>query len=102
MERTATKSFNGGKLADAKDTIDRIILLMKKMTPMGCLPLPRGYIHVYDHYYQTSSPLKTAWSIKAKFYVEPPWEGGTKVCINGPGHMTKMAAIPIHVYGKNL
>ena len=42
---------------------------------------------------------ETAWPIKAKFYVEPPWEGGTKVCINGPGHMTKMAATPI--YGKN-
>ena len=43
---------------------------------------------------------ETAWPIKAKFYVEPHWEGGTKVCINGPGHMTKMAAMPI--YGKNL
>ena len=43
---------------------------------------------------------ETAWPIKAKFYVEPPWEGGTEVCINGPGHMTKMAATPI--YGKNL
>ena len=43
---------------------------------------------------------ETAWPIKAKFYVEPPWEGGTKVCINGPGHMTKMAAMPI--YDKNL
>ena len=43
---------------------------------------------------------ETASSIKAKFYVEPPWEGGTKVYINGPGHMTKMAAMPI--YGKNL
>ena len=43
---------------------------------------------------------KTTWPIKAKFYVEPPWEGGTKVYINGPGHMTKMAAMPI--YGKNL
>ena len=43
---------------------------------------------------------ETAWPIKAKFYVEPPWERGTKVCINGPGHMTKMAATPI--YGKNL
>ena len=40
-----------------------------------------------------------AWPIKSKFYVEPPWEGGTKVYINGPGHMTKMAATPI--YGKN-
>ena len=43
---------------------------------------------------------ETAWPIKAKFYVGLPWEGGTKVCINGPGHMTKMAATPI--YGKNL
>ena len=43
---------------------------------------------------------ETAWPIKAKFYVEPPWEGGTKVYVNGPGHMTKMAAMPI--YGKNL
>ena len=42
---------------------------------------------------------ETAWPIEAKFYVEPPWEGGTKVYINGPGHMTKMAATPI--YGKN-
>ena len=42
---------------------------------------------------------ETAWPIKAKFYVEPPWEGGAKVYINGPGHMTKMAATPI--YGKN-
>ena len=43
---------------------------------------------------------ETAWPIKAKFYVKLPWEGGTKVCINGQGHMTKMAAMPI--YGKNL
>ena len=43
---------------------------------------------------------ETALPIKAKFYVEPPREGGKKVYINGPGHMTKMAAIPI--YGKNL
>ena len=28
------------------------------------------------------------------------WDGGTKVCSNGPGHMTKMAARAI--YGKNL
>ena len=42
---------------------------------------------------------ETALPIKAKFYVEPSWEEGTKVYINGPGHMTKMAAKPI--YGKN-
>ena len=42
---------------------------------------------------------ETAWPIKAKFYVEPPWLGGTKVCSLHLGHMTKMAAMPI--YGKN-
>ena len=41
-----------------------------------------------------------AWPIEAKFYVEPPWEGGKKDYINGPGHMTKMAATPI--YGQKL
>ena len=39
---------------------------------------------------------ETGYPIKAKFHVEPPWEGGTKVCINRPGHMTKMAATPIY------
>ena len=40
---------------------------------------------------------KTAWPIKAKFYVEPPWVGGTKVCSRHLGHMTKMTAMPIYV-----
>ena len=38
--------------------------------------------------------------IEAKFHVEPPRDEGTKVSSNGPGHMTKMAAMPI--YDKNL
>ena len=42
---------------------------------------------------------ETAWPIKAKFDVEPPWVGGTEVCLRHLGHMTKMAATPI--YGKN-
>ena len=36
--------------------------------------------------------------IKVKFHVEPPWDGGTKVCSEGPGHFNKMAAMSI--YGK--
>ena len=32
--------------------------------------------------------------------MESLWDGGTKLCSNGPGHMTKMAVMPI--YGKNL
>ena len=42
---------------------------------------------------------KTTRPIKAKFNVEPPWEGGRKVCSRHLGHMTNMAATPI--YGKN-
>ena len=42
---------------------------------------------------------KTAWPIKAKFYVEPPWVGGKKVYSRHLSHMTKMAATSI--YGKN-
>ena len=39
---------------------------------------------------------ETACPIKATFYVEPPWVGGTKVCSRHQGHMTKMAATPIN------
>ena len=42
---------------------------------------------------------ETALPIKAKFYVEPPWVGGTIFCSRHQGHMTKMAAMPI--YGQN-
>ena len=42
----------------------------------------------------------TIGPIEAKFHMEPPWDGGTKVCSTGPGHMTKMAAMPL--YDKNL
>ena len=41
---------------------------------------------------------ETAWPIKAKFYVEPPWVGGTKLYSRHLCHMTRMAATPI--YGK--
>ena len=42
----------------------------------------------------------TTWLFEATFHMEPPWDGETKPCSNGPGHLTKMAAMPI--YGKNL
>ena len=38
--------------------MDRIFVLMKKIKLIGgCLPLPRGYIHVSDHNIQIFSPL---------------------------------------------
>ena len=34
--------------------------------------------------------------IEAKFHVGPQWVRGTKVHLNGPGHMTKVATMPIY------
>ena len=51
------------------------------------------------HQFQTflSNPMVP---IEAKFHVDPPWEGKAKMCSNDPGHVPKMAAMPI--YNKNL
>ena len=44
--------------------------------------------------------FETARPIAAKFLVEPPWDGRTKECSNGFGHITNMTTMLI--YGKNL
>ena len=63
-------------------------------------PLSTVGRYVFWLHFQTSSPLKPLSRLKPNFHVEPPWDGGTKVYSNGPGHMTKIAAM--HIYGKNL
>ena len=79
------------------------VLMKNNLLQWGCLPLPRGYIHEYDHHFQSFYSLKhLLWPSKRKFHVEPPcWEVGQKFYINGVGHMTKMAAAPIYME-KNL
>ena len=52
-------------------------------------------VDVVVHNVQTSTE-----PIKAKLHMQHPHEEGTKVYINGPGHMSKMAAWAI--YNKNL
>ena len=42
--------------------------------------------------------IETARPIEAKFHVAPPWDRETKDCLNGPGHLTNMTAMP--KYGK--
>ena len=49
--------------------------------------------------YSLNISSETTGPIKVKFHMEPPLDGETKVYSNGPGHITKMAAMPI--YGKN-
>ena len=44
--------------------MDRGFMLM---TSGGCLPLPCGYIHVYDHNIQISSSLKQLGKLKLNF-----------------------------------
>ena len=40
---------------------------------------------------------ETTKAIEAKFHMESPWDSGTKVCSNGPGHMTKWPPCPYMV-----
>ena len=65
---------------------------------MGRLRCPSSVVVVRSQFQTTSS--ETTEPIVTKFHILPPGVGGTKSCSNGPGHMTKMAAMPI--YGKNL
>ena len=58
------------------------------------------YVYVCMSTFSNIFFSETTGPIKVKFDMEPPWDGGTKVCSTGPGHMTKMAAMPI--YGKNV
>ena len=37
----------------------------------------------------------TTGLIEAKFHMAPPWDEVIKACSNDPGHMTKMATMPI-------
>ena len=56
--------------------MDRRFMLMKRnLTPGGCLPLSRGYIHVYDHNIQTSTSLKPLGQLKPNFMLNIVWKG---------------------------
>ena len=58
------------------------------------------YVIVHRHPHSLNISSETTGPIKVKFHMELLWDGKTKVCSNGPGHMTKMAPMPI--YGKHL
>ena len=58
----------------------------------------RGYACVYVSVSTFSGIFssETTGPIQTKFHVEPPCDGVTKVRSNGPGYMTKMAAMPLY------
>ena len=63
---------------------------LKRATDEGSLP----EIAQYSPYYL---PLNVFTASKgSNLYILIPYEAGTKVYINGPGHMTKIAAMPIY------
>ena len=48
------------------------------------MTLDQGHI---DSSFSNFFSLETAWPIEAEIHVETPWDGRTKVCSNGPGHI---------------
>ena len=69
------------------------------------------HVHVYMFTWTISNKKHTLkcdfkWGPKngpnhtRSFHMELLWDGGAKACLNSPGHMTKMAAVP--TYDTNL
>ena len=56
--KNSKMELNGGKLAGSMQMDRKFMFMETNSTPGGCLPLPWGYIHVYDHNIQTSTSLK--------------------------------------------
>ena len=78
-------------------------MFIKILTLGGFLPpVPGLYtcIHVRPLFYKIFLS-ETALPIKAKFHVALSWEEGWVICINDPGHMTKMVAMLIYLYMLN-
>ena len=48
MGKTVRKSFNRRNLTANDQSDMRYMFELKILNPVGCLPLPRGYIHVYN------------------------------------------------------
>ena len=64
--KSVTKSSNGKTCSKGLNWLNNCVN-EKKLTPGGCLPLPRGHIHVYDHHFQRSSSLKPLGQSKPNF-----------------------------------
>ena len=71
MGKTVTKSFNGGGGGGGGGGETCSIGLNKrgKIDPRGLSAPTLGYIHVYDHHFQSSSTLKPHGQSKLKDYM---------------------------------
>ena len=59
--------WGGGGVAGSMQVDRRFVFMKIILTLGGFLPLPRGYIHVYDHNIQTSFSLKPLGQLKPNF-----------------------------------
>ena len=64
------------------------------ITPIHCplFDIHQSSVHTFEQ-------LETLRPIFFKLHVGPSFKGGLKICTNGYGPLSKMAAMPI--YGKN-
>ena len=53
---------------------------------------PRSLRFTFSNYFS----LEAAWSIEAKFHVEPPWDGGNESLFKWSRSHDNMAAMPIY------
>ena len=86
-------SYETGKVTYHFCFCQRLRIALTQRPSVILLSYVRPSVQNFKHLF-----LQTAWLIKAKFCVESPWVGGTKVCSWNLGHMTRMATTPI--YGK--
>ena len=57
----------------------------------GCLSSVVCHLSTFSYIFSA----ETTGLIEVKFHAKLPWDGGMKVFSQGPGHLTKMAALPI-------
>ena len=77
-----------------KNLLQKKILVKKKVKVIISTLIQNSHILTVLNILKATGPVETI------FHVEPPGMEETKICSNYPGHMTKMASMPI--YGKNL
>ena len=64
------------------------------------MTLALGHLSAFCQHFQMTSILKLLGQFELNFTCNLQADGGKKLYIFGPGHMTKVATMPI--YGKNL
>ena len=91
-EKKLLRSQFIGKIA-ANDQIDKRFMFIKEFQPKGVLP--GGYVHVHVNYFQTSFSLNPLGQSKPNIMWRLLGKLGNLFYRNGPGHKTKIAAMPI-------